>query len=172
MSFIIHCNSKFMETGRGGLIFDDASIFFNTRKMPIFFSSNFFVQNFGDAEWVMLTKPLLNVLGCEEVCDFALFSFCSDGERKNFDWRKDAGKNWNVDDERVVVVSFILHHRLLRKAFKTTLVFSTDDKPVLVHLFFEAVRWHSRPGPARVVQKTNNATETTVKKRKREDVLV
>lgn len=132
--------------------------------MPVFFSRTFFADDFGDAKWVMLTKPLLMALGCKEVCDFAIFSFCTDGHRRNFDWRKDTGKNWSVDDERVVVVSFILHHRLLRSAFKTTLVFSSDQTPVLIHILFEPVRWYSRPG--KLANKKERTEAEKTKKRK------
>ena len=108
--------------------------------MPIFFSNVLFGDRCAggsDHEWVMMNEELLNAVGCKDVCEFALFSFCVGGEKKNFHWIKDTGGNWGVKEERVTVVRFILEHRVLRKAFETTLVFSagTTKPPVMLQMF-------------------------------------
>lgn len=115
-------------------------------SMPIFFSNVFFGDRRATHEWVMMNEELLTELGCKDVCDFALFSFCVDGDKKNFSWKTDAGASWGIHDERVAVVSFILQHRILRKAFKTTLVFSGETKtpPVMLHMFVEPTEWERR----------------------------
>lgn len=137
--------------------------------MPVFFSSVFFGDRRAsgrDHEWVMMNEELLAAIGCKDVCDFALFSFCVDGDKKNFYWRADAGSNWGVQDERVTVVSFILQHRVLKKAFETTLVFTAEAKtpPVMLHMFLEPTGWGGSRGrySRRIATLSEEASVTSV----------
>jgi len=108
--------------------------------MPVLFSKHFFPDGtFGEADWVVMNDFLLRRYDCEDVCQFAIFNFCTEGHKKCFDWKIDLGKNWSVATEEAVVASQVLENKKRNATFKVTAVFAKKKKPVLEYMLVEPI---------------------------------